>query len=253
MHPRTQGAYGPPPHRCGVLPTPAWPQHADLVDTVTGCMERVVLAATGAQAQGWHQALCDAGRWQVRPMVSTLADTRRLLQAQPPALLVAGLRLADGSLADLVRTLRHSGRLGRLPVLAVSANEHEPLMLDAMLAGVDSFHIDEAPRGKGLAARALDALAGGADIAPWTARRLLSLLGELGGEPAPRQRSVADLSNPLSPSPAELALLKELAFGMSLADLARRRQHSARELAEQVRGVGLKLQWALSAGDLSLA
>lgn len=209
----------------------------------------------GQPGQAWHRELAGCGRWSVLGPATSLADAGRLSAGAAPALLVADLHLRDGNLLDLMRLLQ-AGRQGPrppapLPVLVLVQDASDPLLLDVLLAGADSFFMTSQARPGALTEQALGLLAGDAHIAPPIARRLLDHFKARGQGAGPGR--LEDLRNPLALTADEWSLLCELSVGDRLGDLARRKQLPPRTLTDTLRGIYRKMQWALRAGDLTLA
>jgi DNA-binding NarL/FixJ family response regulator len=217
-------------------------------------MNAVLLALRDAdQAAAWADELRADGHWQLLPAAHSLADLRQALTRQQPDVLVADLLFADGPLAELVRVLRNGGRHRNLPVLAVTHREQDPLLLNALQAGADSFFMPGAAWPGALVAQVADTLAGGADIAPWIARSLLDHFG-LGLDTASSAKAqVEELVNPLALVATEHQLLRQLSAGLRLNDVAAVEGVRPRDLTARVRTIYRKMQWALRAGDLTLA
>lgn len=205
---------------------------------------------TGAH---WAAALDGAGPWRVQMPVHSVAEARLLLGRTPPTLLVTEPTLVDGPVHELLRTMQLRAPADRVLTLVVTEREDDARLLDVLQAGADS--ILARPFDPLLLATAVhDALAGGADIAPWVARRLLE---HFGASQAPTRLAstalrVEELSNPLALTPDEGQLLRRLALGHRLGELAREAGVSARELTACVRRIYRKMQRTLRAGDLQL-
>lgn len=213
-------------------------------------MKSVLLAVNDTPlASAWQDELRAAG-WCVQGPARSFLAARRHLTQQPPTVLVASLRLQDGSVIDLVRTLCAGVRPQQVQLLVLAETEADPLLLDALQAGADNFFMVPGAQPGALAAQVLDTLGEGAAIAPWIARRLLEYFAINGREPA--RRAVEDLSNPLVITADECALLRRLSIGERLADLAQHEGVRPRELTARVRTIYRKMQWALRAGDLRL-
>lgn len=212
-------------------------------------MTSVVLAGRDpAQTTASRRALRASGGWQVLGPAHTAAAARLLLQQHDPDLLVCDLRLAEGSAIDLLRVLRNDH--ARTRMLIVAPDPTDPLLLDALQEGADNFHPSDGAAPGALAVRARATLAGSADIAPGIASRLLE---HFDADLAAGERlSIAQLSSPLTLTAAERRLLRQLALGLRLADMARAEGVAAAELCNRVRGIHRKMQWNLRAGDLSL-
>ena len=214
------------------------------------------------QAAAWHDALSATGLWNLHDPVHSFAEVRRSMVLRSTALLVTDLCLRDGTVVDMVRVLRPAHGMARAQVLLLCAHESEPLLLEALQAGADNFFVtggappDAQP--DALATRVRDTLAGDSDIAPWIARRLLDHFGTSpgagsgSGSQAMRRHTVEDLSNPLALTAAERMLLRQLAVGERLVDLARHEGVCPPEIFARLRGIYRKMQWGLRAGDLQL-
>ncbi|MEK8049759.1 hypothetical protein AACH10_05890 [Ideonella sp. DXS22W] len=194
----------------------------------------------------WAAALQDAGPWQVLAPLNTVAELRLTLGRSAPTLLVTEPTLADGPVDELVRTLQLRPAQARVLTLVASGRDDDPRLLDVLQAGADSI-LGGLCDAQTLRDAVQDTLAGGADIAPWVARRLLDHFGQ--SDTAWR---VEELSNPLALTRDEGLLLRRLALGHRLGELAREAGVSARDLAASVRRIYRKVQWTLRAGDLQL-
>ncbi len=219
-------------------------------------MNSILLAwRDGPRAADWQSELAGVAGWQVHGPVASVAEIRHGLVRHRPALLVLDLRLRDGGAIDLIRVIRsgaHSAPgLSRAQVLALVHHEADPLLLDALQAGADNFFVSADMRPGALAAHVRDTLAGGADIAPWIARRLLEHFG--GTRHQARPVPVEELANPLSLTTDEYRLLRQLSRGAPLRDVALFEGVRPRDLTSRVRAIYRKMQWALRAGDLRLA
>lgn len=219
-------------------------------------MQSILLAIHDrARASACCQALRAEGRWQTLDPVHRFADVRATLIRRPPDLLVADLRLADGSLIDMIQAMRaprHQAEDAlRTQVLVLTGQEADPLLLQALQAGADNFYDTRAHTPEALASHVYETLAGGAAIAPWIARRLLDHFSV--DRRSASSQPIEDLNNPLALTPAERTLLCQLSVGERLADVARRQGVVPREITGRVRAIYRKMQWALLAGDLKLA
>lgn len=215
-------------------------------------MPTVLLAVhESTPSKTWHDELACFGPGSVLGPAHSLAEAGRLASAATPVLLVADLRLRDGRLADLMRLLQAGRRSQPLTVLALVHDATDPLLLDALLAGADSFLLTPQAAPGVLVEQALGALAGEVHIPPTLARRLLDHFKARGVGQGPAR--LEDLSNPLALTGEEWSLLCELSVGSALGDLARRQGQQPRQLADRLRGIGRKMQWAMRAGDLQLA
>lgn len=250
-----------------------------------------VLLAGGAPAQtdAWRDELVATGGWSVIGPAHTLVAARVLMHRQPPDLVVCGTWLGDGHVLDMVRVLRAgSSRLQTelvvidvppcvvqdaacsawLDTLPGQLTELEPeppkpphhgpsdpgnerLLMEALQAGADNFLAPHAAQGRTLAALAADALVGGADIPGWMAKRMLEHFEPRDVSPDPLH-AVDLLSDPLAMDPAERWLLRQLAAGRRLTDIARADGVRPRVLAAQVRELHRKMLWDQRADGLGL-
>jgi DNA-binding NarL/FixJ family response regulator len=215
----------------------------------TAARNAVLLAgADPTQSVAWRAELLASGPWPVLGPVRTFAEARVLINRQQPAVLVCDLRLHDGTAIEMIRTLRAAPPQQRTQVVVV-AQAQDTLLLDALQEGADNFFsCDDAAPGA-LTAHVGETLAGGADIAPWIARRLLDHFGVRDDD---RREAVEQLIDPLSLTPTERFLLRRLSTGQRLAELARLEGVGQRVLAGHVRAIYRKMQWGLRAEGLAL-
>ena len=220
------------------------------IQAVVGTMKTVLLAGHApAQNQAWVEELRAGGDWDILGPVQSFGAARVLMHRHRPDLLIAELRLVDGTALDMIRMLRVGLHDLSTQVLVVAQGEGDLLLLDALQEGADSFYDAADPKAEPLAVHARDTLAGGADIAPWIARRLLDHFE--------RRREVAcsamdELISPLALGPEEVLLLRLLSCGRRLNDIAKYEGVAPRVLSARVRAIYRKMQWDLRAGDLSL-
>lgn len=216
-------------------------------------MKTVLIAGHApAQNKAWQDELLATGRWHVLEPVTSFSQARVLLHRHNPALLVAELRLLDGSVLDMIRVLRMGRSYLDTQVLVVARGEGDPLLLDALQEGADSFYDPSDPAAEPLAAHARDTLEGNADIAPWIARHLLDHFERRFQPSSMLHTPVEDMSSPLALTPEERQLLRQLAIGLRLGDVARYEKVAPRALSARVRAIYRKMQWDLRAGDLTL-
>lgn len=218
-------------------------------------MNSVLLAVHDpAQAAVWGDALRASRQWLVLEPVRSFGAAQRSMSQLRPQLLIADLRLLDGTVLNVVRSLRSD--LSALPTQVLVATQSDDrraddeLLLRALQEGADNFVCAASAKPAELLQLAQDTLAGGAEIAPWIARRLLNHFGVRG--PMPSRAVIEELSNPLCLTEAERALLVKLSNGFRVAELARVEGVGPRELTSRVREIYRKMQWRLRAGGLSL-
>jgi DNA-binding NarL/FixJ family response regulator len=213
-------------------------------------MKTVLLAGHApAQNQAWIQELQAGSDWQVLGPVQSFGAARVQLQRHHPDLLIAELRLVDGTVLDMIRLLRVGLHDLGIQVLVVAQGEGDLLLLDALQEGADNFYDVADPNAETLAVHARDTLAGGADIAPWIARRLLDHFDQ---RREVASSAVDELISPLALTADEVLLLRLMACGRRLADIANYEGVAPRVLSARVRAIYRKMQWDLRAGDLSL-
>ena len=74
---------------------------------VVGTMKTVLLAGHApARNEAWRDELLATGEWDVLGPVQSFASARVLLHRHDPDLLIAELRLVDGTVLDMIRMLR---------------------------------------------------------------------------------------------------------------------------------------------------
>lgn len=218
-----------------------------------GIMKTVLMAGHApAQNRAWCEELLNDGRWDVMEPVQSFAQARVLLHRHNPDLLISELRLLDGTVLDMIRVLRLGVSYLRTQILVVARGEGDPLLLDALQAGADSFYDPSDASAEPLAAHARDTLDGSADIAPWIARHLLNHFDSRVTPSTLVHNPIDDMINPLSLTPDERLLLRQLAIGRRLSDVARYDKVGPRVLSAKVRAIYRKMQWDLRAGDLTL-
>lgn len=216
-------------------------------------MKTVLIAGHApAQNKAWLDELTATGQWHVLDPVTSFSQARVLLHRQNPDLLIAELRLLDGSVLDMIRVLRLGRHYLDTQVLVVARGEGDPLLLDALQEGADSFYDPSDPAAEPLAAHARDTLDGNADIAPWIARHLLDHFERRFHDNPMQKSAVEEMISPLALTFDERMLLRQLAMGLRLADVARYEKVAPRALSAKVRAIYRKMQWDLRAGDLTL-
>lgn len=214
-------------------------------------MKTVLMAAhAAAHSAAWRDELVATGHWDVMSPVHSFSAARVLLHRHNPELLVSDLRLPDGTVLDMIRVLRQGLGYLRTQILVIARGAGDPLLLDALHEGADSFFDPSDAKPGALAERARDTLAGGADIAPWIARHMLDHFEAVARNVV--DKPIDELINPLAMTPDERFLLRQLAVGHRLADIARYEKTTPRALSAKVRTIYRKMQWDLRAGDLTL-
>ncbi|WP_395699458.1 hypothetical protein [Aquabacterium sp.] len=216
-------------------------------------MKTVLMAGHApAQNQIWRDELLATGLWDVLEPVHSFAAARVLLHRHNPDLLISELKLLDGTVLDMIRVLRLGLGYLKAQILVVARGEGNPLLLDALQEGADNFHDPSDPKAEPLATHARDTLAGNADIAPWIARHLLDHFDSRLPPATRLANPIDELTSPLALTADERLLLRQLAIGRRLGEVARYEKVSPRALAAKVRAIYRKMQWDLRAGDLTL-
>ncbi len=202
------------------------------------------------RSAGWRRALEAADGWTVRKPAGSLAELQSRALRRPPDLLITDLRMPDGPATELIHALRCGVRPLVMPILVVT-RQQDPLILDALQEGADGVLDLSQPNGVTLAEHARHVMNGGADIAPWIARRLLDHFGL--GEAHPHRAAVEMVINPLELTTQERELLQHVSIGRRLVDAVQAAQLGPEVgSAAQVRAIYRKMQWRLRAGDLHL-
>lgn len=218
-----------------------------------GTMKTVLMAGHApAQTRAWCEELLAAGQWDVMEPVHSFAQARVLLHRHNPDLLIAELRLPDGTVLDMIRVLRLCLGYLRAQILVVARGEGDPLLMDALQEGADSFYDPSDAKADPLADHARDTLTGGADIAPWIARHLLNHFDSRLSATSLVKNPIDELTSPLALTPDERFLLRQLAIGRRLSEVARYEKVGPRVLSAKVRAIYRKMQWDLRAGNLTL-
>ena len=213
-------------------------------------MTCVLLAARDlARAQRWAAELAGLTPYQLLPAVTASSQARELLARHQPALLITELQLLDGFAGDLIRSLQYRPADRRVLTLALHRSGQDPQLLDALQAGANNFLALDDAQPVTLAQAAQYTLAGGAQVAPWVGQRLLEHFGA--GVPS-RRHTVEDMASPLTLSHDERELLRSLAGGQTIAELAAELGQTAQAMLGQLRTINRKVLWMLRAGDLTL-
>jgi DNA-binding NarL/FixJ family response regulator len=191
-------------------------------------------------------------RLQVVGTAGSLQQTRHLLARTRLEVLVCDLRLADGSVLALLEDLAQGAAPPR--ILVLTSGSDDPLLLDALRAGADSYCIDRGDALCDIGQAVAQVVRDEAQIDAILARRLLAQfeaqtlkrgfygrvaeLDLLGAEDQARDNAL---------DAQERELVTWIAQGRSFAALARERMQQPSELRQAVRGIYHKLQcdWRL--------
>ena len=171
--------------------------------------------------------LNDDARYAVCGSVASIEAARRALATRRPDLLISDLRVCDGSLHELLPSLRP----GHPHVLATAASMADPHILHALRSGVDGFVAASAHRDEAIETIRI-VLAGGSPISPEIARKLLALhavTAPLRDDPLDRMdRTVLEWSS-------HGYRLHEVAHGLGITTI---------EIALRIRGIYRRLRVA---------
>lgn len=206
-----------------------------LDDPVIAARTRSVLdAVPGLQVIGW---------------VNTLAQARLQIPQLKPDLVLADLQLADGPLAPALRKLVDDSAGGRPKVLVWARSITEPMLFEALGQGVDGYVLQGRPNESLVEAIGL-ALDGQAAMAPEIARRIQQHFDAAMRGPID---PVGESLNALHPDTTERLLLRWIADGYVVTEIARQFKITPAEVSRRVRGLYRKLQYDLRAALLTLA
>jgi len=219
-------------------------------------MTTVFIARRGPQRTRASQAQLEASReLKVLGVADTLFRAQAALPGANPDTLLIDLLLEDGAALSLVRGLRER-HAERPKVLLVAADPAEPLLFTTLRAGADAYLLEaDLP----IAASALRRLvAGEASMAAAIALQTLQFFNEPVASKAALAANDRALDwqshavNPMRLSPGECRLVRALAQGQRLAEVAGRMALSVEALGRRIGNVYRKLSWDVRSGSLSL-
>jgi len=213
-------------------------------------MSRIVLVVREpALALQWRSELAAGGLHEVVAVTNGARSAQALLQQHRPHLVVCDLRLIDGTALAMIQWLALQPQ--RPLVVAVSRDESEPLLLEALRAGADNLCVLSDEGAPAVAACVEQTLRGETALTAPVARALLdhfershALLG--------RHRRPGDEQGALELEAPQRELLMRLAAGYRLQQLAEAQMVPMRLLGQRLRSVVRKLQWDVRAGALTL-
>lgn len=153
-------------------------------------------------------------------------------------LLVSDLHLGDGSALSLLHGLRASMPAERpLPkLLLLTHSVDDALLLEALRAGADGYHVEHDP-GRTIGAAIAETMRDEAVMAPSIARQVTGYFSAGGMRPAPLRLSDLDRE-----------LLVRIGRGQSPGEIARAeeaRTTSASDVRRRIRQIYRKMQWDL--------
>jgi DNA-binding NarL/FixJ family response regulator len=217
-----------------------------------------ILRRTMREARRSQAALEATPDLLVVGVADSLSRARTLLQVCDGDVLLADLRLEDGSLVGLLAEIRSATPASDRPrVIAVASANDDPLLFGALRGGAVSYMLDiDAGEAPAPAIRRL--LRGEAMVAPGIARQALAFFGvtNIAGTTAPVNERALDWAtdgqNPLRLSRAEQHMLMLLSHGHGVGQIAMRMGVSAESIGRRVANVYRKMQWDVRSGSLSL-
>jgi len=196
---------------------------------------------------------------RVAGVADSLFKARPMLAARDPDLLLADLRLEDGTLLGLLHEVRCARPAGERPrILLVVPNADDPLLFGALRAGGDSWVLDEDASAQP-APPLYRLLRGEAAASATVARQALSFFGvpfAATNMPSAQERTLdwqSDANNPLRLSRAEQHMLVLFALGHGAGQIAVRMGVSVESIGRRIGNVIRKTQWELRSGALSLS
>jgi DNA-binding NarL/FixJ family response regulator len=184
---------------------------------------------------------------QVVGWATTLAQACETIETLKPDLVLSDLELVDGPFSDIVGELGKS-RYGRPQTMVLAPSLADGRVMDVMRQGVDGYfllsHATEP-----LAVVVQRVLAGESPMATEIACQVKSHFDEMTWDEAD---VVGETQNSLRPTNAERLLLRLLAEGRSVDQIARDSDTAAHAVGRRVRLLYRKLSYDTSASTLSL-
>ena len=201
-------------------------------DPLAASSLRTSLESPGLQVVGW---------------ATTLAQACETIEDLKPNLVLSDLELVDGPFADWIGEFGKS-RYGRPMTMVLAASFADGRVMEAMRQGADGYHL-LSDATESLASAVKKVLAGEAPMAPEIASEILEYFEEMTWE---RSNFVAETQNTLRPSDGDLHLLRLIADGRSLVQIARDAQTTPNAIGQRVRLLYRKLRYDTSAATLTL-
>lgn len=144
---------------------------------------------------------------------SSMAEAKRLLEAQPFAMAFIDVGLPDGNGIDLIRDLHKRDRA--LPILVISAWRDQQIILNALQLGATGYLLKERDDIEILLSiRSI--LRGGAPIDPFVAQHILRMIGPA---TAPVDDAPATAAPPVL-TPREIEILTMVSKGFTNKEIA---------------------------------
>jgi DNA-binding NarL/FixJ family response regulator len=195
-----------------------------------------VLRSDPHAAARLHALLESTPRLRVAGLARYAFRACQLLPGSGTELLISDLRLHDGSALSVLDELRNATAMtsAALPKLLVLAHAvDDALLLDALRAGADGYHIEDDPA-RSLGMSIAETMRDEAVMAPAIARQVLGWFSAGGARPAPLQLSDADRE-----------LLLRIGHGQLPGEIARARPGAtASDVRRHIRCIYRKMQWA---------
>jgi DNA-binding NarL/FixJ family response regulator len=196
----------------------------------------------------WRSELTAGQQHEVLGITNAARSARAMLLQHRPKLVIADLRLLDGTSMAMIQWLASEPDATRPTIVVVSADANDPLIAQAMIAGADNLYLV----GQGTLLDCVTrTLRGESTLTPALAQGLLDHF----------DRSLRSMStwaaldateSPLQLEPQERALLLRVATGNSLAQLSEQRNVHPHVLGMQARHILRKVHWDQRAGALTL-
>jgi DNA-binding NarL/FixJ family response regulator len=210
-------------------------------------MSRLFLIANDPLAASSLRTSLESHGLQVVGWATTLAQAYETIEDLKPNLVLSDAELVDGSFTELIGELGKS-RYGRPLTMVLARSLADGRAMEAMRQGADGYHLTSDAT-EPLASAVQKVLAGEAPMAPEIAAEVLAHFDELAWE---RSDFVAETQNSLRPPNADLHLLRMLAEGRSVAQIARDSQSTPHAIGQRVRLLYRKLRYDTSAATLTL-
>ncbi len=204
-----------------------------------------ILRQHAADARRLVDALQSTPRVVIGGVADTLAQARRQLAQAPIDVLACDLRLADGLAIALVQDVDRQPFGAHLTrVLALAPSSDDPLLLETLRAGADSYYVDRDDPRVTIGMAIAEVARGEACIDATVARQVLARFdaplqrrGLLGMRRAPLESD-----HSLQLDAGERRLLDLIAQGRSILSIARDNDIAPAEIRRAVRGIYRKMQ-----------
>lgn len=200
------------------------------------------------QALAWRSELTAGRHHEVVGITNAARSARTMLLQHRPKIVIAELRLLDGTAMAMIQWLASEPDAVRPTIVIVTSDANDPLISQALMAGADNLYLI----GNGTLLDCVNrTLRGESTLTPPLAQALLDQF----------DRSLRSMStwaaldateSPLQLEPHERDLLLRVATGNSLAQLADQRNLHPRVFGMQARQILRKVQWDRRAGALTL-